>query len=1092
VEFKGGVAYNGTILLKWSGSPGKPITYDGNSGGTFGTGRAVIDGQGTLLELNAYQYGFLGSEYSNSGVSYITIEGFEVKDTRYIYNDEPPWGSGPCGICIGGSGSNITIVNDDIHDIQPIALAVNNNSEVMGDLNAHSSVHLTNTTFTDANYSLASYSGVPGHLANYKIYLGWGADDYTITWGYIGQYFSSNNTVEIYENINLTSPGWSPYGSDPIGAATSYGYSIFNVTAGPMYDKESADISISDHANTTIANNTISEAGTGINLALDNYSLVYGNDISSVSWGISGGSGEMLGQNLTNVVFENNRIHDFYPYVKYGYWSGWHGDGIYLFAGSGTPTYMTHISFMANYFYGYIPEATSLIYCQAASWSNVTIYDNVFAAAGAIAIRISQGAPYVFRDFRIYNNDFVNVPLGNSASLVVQADVQNVTLRNNVFWDFGSWGGDFGIDSGLLPYGSDYNLLGDDYDYDGIILYNGTPYNLTEWTGSSLAFPHDQNSVLKQDPEFVNFPAFMGYISTCNTTGQLFLEPAQDGPSYSQVNPTFAVGDHVEYNYDGIVRTVTAVGPEVTNGYGTLPSYINVTPALSQIPAPGDMVLNWKGDTNFTFNFHIQASSPLISAGENLAGQVPAVDAGGSARNLTGPWDIGAYVFAPVPPVHLSSVAVEPTSAAIRSNGKANFTATAICTSTCPPGVAYSWSLNNGLGTLNATAGPMITFDAGSVAGTSKLIVNASLNGAKAMSPPVPITIVAPLSITSFAASSNPTTVNEITHLNVTVTGGLSPYAYGYAGLPTGCISSDSPSISCMPSVPGSFNVTVTVTDSINDTASRTITLLVVMICPAVGCSLPLTVSPGAVTIYTGGSVVFTATPWCTPSCSATYAWNLTGKLGSLNSSVANPVQFTAGNAPGNVTLTAIATLDGNEEVGSASITIVPGLDVVSIEPGSASVSTSEGPTAFTASISCTGGPCPSGTEYSWSLSSGLGTLNRTNGSSVAFTAGPTAGSLRLIVNATLDGKSVAISVPISINAPQGCQGTSCGAQPYGVGAVGLVLIMVVIVVLAVLAFVVIKRHRKKEGPSRDKKFESGNGKPTESTPVDSAAGEKT
>jgi tRNA(Leu) C34 or U34 (ribose-2'-O)-methylase TrmL len=32
-----------------------------------------------------------------------------------------------------------------------------------------------------------------------------------------------------------------------------------------------------------------------------------------------------------------------------------------------------------------IPAATALIYCEAASWANVTIYDNVFAAAGAIA-----------------------------------------------------------------------------------------------------------------------------------------------------------------------------------------------------------------------------------------------------------------------------------------------------------------------------------------------------------------------------------------------------------------------------------------------------------------------------------------------------------------------------------------------------------------------------------------------------------------------------------------------------------------------------------------------------------------------------------
>jgi parallel beta-helix repeat protein len=44
IIFKGGVAYHGSISLKVSGEPGKPITLDGNTAGTFGSGRAVVDG----------------------------------------------------------------------------------------------------------------------------------------------------------------------------------------------------------------------------------------------------------------------------------------------------------------------------------------------------------------------------------------------------------------------------------------------------------------------------------------------------------------------------------------------------------------------------------------------------------------------------------------------------------------------------------------------------------------------------------------------------------------------------------------------------------------------------------------------------------------------------------------------------------------------------------------------------------------------------------------------------------------------------------------------------------------------------------------
>ncbi len=52
VFFKGGVQYvltgNGNpvyqtgIGLNWSGAAGQPITYDGNSAGTWGTGRAIL------------------------------------------------------------------------------------------------------------------------------------------------------------------------------------------------------------------------------------------------------------------------------------------------------------------------------------------------------------------------------------------------------------------------------------------------------------------------------------------------------------------------------------------------------------------------------------------------------------------------------------------------------------------------------------------------------------------------------------------------------------------------------------------------------------------------------------------------------------------------------------------------------------------------------------------------------------------------------------------------------------------------------------------------------------------------------------------
>lgn len=48
VIFKGGAVYRGRINCNWSGSEGLPIVYDGNTAGTWGTGKAIFDGSEAL------------------------------------------------------------------------------------------------------------------------------------------------------------------------------------------------------------------------------------------------------------------------------------------------------------------------------------------------------------------------------------------------------------------------------------------------------------------------------------------------------------------------------------------------------------------------------------------------------------------------------------------------------------------------------------------------------------------------------------------------------------------------------------------------------------------------------------------------------------------------------------------------------------------------------------------------------------------------------------------------------------------------------------------------------------------------------------
>jgi hypothetical protein len=182
----------------------------------------------------------------------------------------------------------------------------------------------------------------------------------------------------------------------------------------------------------------------------------------------------------------------------------------------------------------------------------------------------------------------------------------------------------------------------------------------------------------------------------------------------------------------------------VTDAYGSLPSYIDVSPTLTQAQPPmaGDMVLDWRVDANFTLDLRPGSGSPVRGAGENLAGFVTPVDADGNARNASGSWDIGAYVYAPATPVELTSVLVQPSSVTLAPGQNETLEAIAVCSATCPAGTSYAWSTSNGLVTLNRTDGAFVMVTASAVPGNATLSIRVTLNGVTLTAPSVPIAIV--------------------------------------------------------------------------------------------------------------------------------------------------------------------------------------------------------------------------------------------------------------------------------------------------------------------------------------------------------------
>ena len=179
--------------------------------------------------------------------------------------------------------------------------------------------------------------------------------------------------------------------------------------------------------------------------------------------------------------------------------------------------------------------------------------------------------------------------------------------------------------------------------------------------------------------------------------------------------------------------------------------------------------------------------------------------------------------------VTLASVSVSPATATVATSGKQVFTATPTCNGTCPSGTTYSWALTDGaMGTMSGT-GSAVNFTAGSTLGTVGLFVNATLNSVTVRSAPVIITIVSSTGpiISAFTATPGSMVIGSTVLLDVFAYGGTGTLKYAYSGLPTGCASSNTTSLSCVPSEVGSFNVRVFVNDSAGHSSSATATFVV-------------------------------------------------------------------------------------------------------------------------------------------------------------------------------------------------------------------------------------------------------------------------
>ncbi len=107
-----------------------------------------------------------------------------------------------------------------------------------------------------------------------------------------------------------------------------------------------------------------------------------------------------------------------------------------------------------------------------------------------------------------------------------------------------------------------------------------------------------------------------------------------------------------------------------------------------------------------------------------------------------------------------------------------------------------------------------------------ELAVNSSGNSTGSAVPLV-VHVEPRLSAASPTVSPANSTVGETVALNTTVSGGTPPYTFRYTGLPAGCASIDSPTITCQPNAAGTFSISVNVSDAVGESVERSATLTV-------------------------------------------------------------------------------------------------------------------------------------------------------------------------------------------------------------------------------------------------------------------------
>jgi hypothetical protein len=168
--------------------------------------------------------------------------------------------------------------------------------------------------------------------------------------------------------------------------------------------------------------------------------------------------------------------------------------------------------------------------------------------------------------------------------------------------------------------------------------------------------------------------------------------------------------------------------------------------------------------------------------------------------------------------------------------------------------------------------------------------------------PPSP---VVGLAITSLIANPSLITLGNTTVISTTVQS-PAPVTFGYTGLPTGCGTSNVSVLSCTPTAVGNFTATLTVSDTLNQSASASVTIAVATD-SSVGNGTPvleiLSLRASVTTVTVGDTTTITASVLSTSAVTFSYTGLPTGCV-SQNTDLLRCTPIAAGTFSVHLTVT--------------------------------------------------------------------------------------------------------------------------------------------------------------------------------------------